>query len=208
MAVVQTGLLFGLLLWKVHFIDQRFVITRSERVWSCWVERLGRGVRRVRGSTGPTTGIGSPQHVRAVKSPRPSFFVSSPCSLMSISVKFAIYNCLGLCTSLLLFWPLFVFSPGGGCSLKKNLFEILQPLLLLGVQAFLSYAFPSVCEPGSGAMACVISERNLVSSAGSLTHHAWASLLKLTEHNTHPASSLCLGPPSATAMPNLLLCCT
>lgn len=103
MAVVQTGLLFGLLLWKVHFIDQRFVITRSERVWSCWVERLGRGVRRVRGSTGPTTGIGSPQHVRAVKSPRPSFFVSSPCSLMSISVKFAIYNCLGLCTSLLLF---------------------------------------------------------------------------------------------------------
>lgn len=35
------------LLWKVHFIDQRFVITRSERAWSCWVERWG-----VRGKKG------------------------------------------------------------------------------------------------------------------------------------------------------------
>lgn len=36
------------------------------------------GVRRVRGSPGPTTGIGSPQHVRAVKSPRPSFLCVFP----------------------------------------------------------------------------------------------------------------------------------
>lgn len=82
----------------------------------------------------------------------------------------------------------------------QSLFEILQPLLFgswvsqwLGEQAFLSYAFPSVSDPGSGASVCVISKRNLASSAWSLTPHAWTSLLKLTECNMHPAS-LCLGP--------------
>lgn len=79
----------------------------------------GGGVRRVRGSTGPATGIGSPQHehVRAVRSPRPSF-CSSTCSLLAIPVKFPIYNrfkSLDLCT----FLPFFqtVLSPNGGCSL-------------------------------------------------------------------------------------------
>lgn len=67
LAAGQTALLFGLLLWKEHFMDQH--VQRG-----CGADG---GVRSVRGSPGPTAGTRSPQcqHVQAVKSPRPSFSV-------------------------------------------------------------------------------------------------------------------------------------
>lgn len=79
---------------------------------------------------------------------------------------------------------------------------------------FLSYWYsptlpkppPSGSDPGSGTVACVISVKNLASSAWSLTHRAWASLLKSTKCKALP-TSLCWGLPSAANLPLCSMWC-
>lgn len=114
---------------KVHFVNQSLVITRSERVWSCWVDGVGRGS----GAPGdPQQELGSPQHehVRAVKSQR--YLPHVLCWPLQSGFIYKLQK-FSLLHS---FFPPFlhsISSPNGGRNLRavsiQSQLEILQPVL-------------------------------------------------------------------------------